>query len=86
MLCCVLLYCRTHSPCTERSQKRLPIHIMEGQISITIAEFIIEFVGTCDRARHMLPLVVCQASAEGKEVVPPFGIALHHEIVNDSML
>ena len=31
-----------------------------------------QIVSTCDRAHHLLPLAVCVAAAERKEVVRPF--------------
>ena len=44
-----------------------------------------QIVGTCDPAHHLLPLVVCEATAERKEVVRPFLVALHDDVEKDGM-
>ena len=44
-----------------------------------------QFVGTCDRAHHLLPLAVCVATTERKEVVCPFLAALREEVEKDGM-
>ena len=44
-----------------------------------------QIVGTCDRAHHLLPLAVCVATAERKEVVRPFLAALCEEVEKDGM-
>ena len=58
---------------------------IDGQFSITVEGFTMQIVGTCDRAHHLLPLAVCVATAECKEVVRPFLAALRAEVEKDSM-
>ena len=43
-------------------------------------------VRTCDHAHHLLPLVVCVASVERKEVVRPFLAVSNQDVEKDGML
>ena len=58
---------------------------IDGQFAMSVEGFTMQTVGTCDRAHHLLPLVLCVAIAESKEMVRPFLAALCHEVEKDGM-
>ena len=58
---------------------------IDGLILITVGVFTIQILRTCGRAYQLLPLAVCMATAEIKEVLCPFLVALLEEVEKDGM-
>ena len=58
---------------------------IDGQFSIPVEGFTMRIVGPCDRAYCLLPLAMCVATAECKEVVRPLLVALAEKVEADGM-